>query len=127
MLKWRSNKGQIWCKQKHDVEKKNGSRLARVLLELIFGEFGWLFLKEKTAKDSIRKEQEIMQIERYESKLTTFNFGLEDRRLRSQMGKRSVVSTVSMNWKGQYGGFLYFFKIFESESRIDYYSLSSSC
>ena len=72
MLKWRSNKGQIWCKQKHDVEKKNGSRLARVLLQLIFGEFGWLFLKEKTAKDSIRKEQEIMQIERYESKLTTF-------------------------------------------------------
>ena len=71
--------------------------MARVLLELIFGEFGWLFLKEKTAKDSIRKEQEIMQIERYESKLTTFNFGLEDRRLRSQMGKRSVVSTVSMN------------------------------
>ena len=30
-----------------------------------------------------------------------------------------------MNWKGQYGGFLYFFKIFESENRIDYSSLSS--
>ena len=28
--------------------------------------------------------------------------------------------------KGQYGGFLYFFKIFESENRIDYYSLSSA-
>ena len=108
----------------HDVVKKNGSRLASVLLELIFGEFGWLFLKEKTAKDSNSKEQEIMQIERYESKLTTF--GLEDRRLWSQMGKRSVVSTVSMNWKGQYGGFLYFFKIFESENRIDYSSLSSA-
>ena len=104
--------------------KKNGSRLASVLLELIFSEFGWLFLKEKTAKDSIRKEQEIMQIERYESKLTTF--GLEDRRLWSQMGKRSVASSVSMNWKGQYGGFLYFFKIFESENRIDYSSLSSA-
>ena len=52
--------------------KKNGSRLASVLLELIFGAFGWLFLKENTAKDSIRKEQEIMHIERYESKLTTF-------------------------------------------------------
>ena len=59
--------------------KKNGSRLESVLLELIFGEFGWSFLKEKTAKDSNRKEQEIMRIERYESKLTTF--GLEDRRL----------------------------------------------
>ena len=119
MLKWRSNKGQIWCKQKHDVVQKNGSRLASVLLELIFGEFGWLFLKEKTAKDSIRKEQEIMQIERYESKLTTF--GLEDRRLWSQMGKRSVVSTVSMNWKVSMEDILYFFKIFESENRIDYY------
>ena len=31
-----------------------------------------------------------------------------------------------MNWKGQYGGFLYFFKIFESENRIDYSSLSSA-
>ena len=92
-----------------------------LIVELIFGEFGWLFLKEKTAKDSIRKEQEIMQIERYESKLTTL--GLEDRRLWSQMWKRSV---VSMNWKGQYGGSLYFFKIFESENRIDYYSLSSA-
>ena len=31
-----------------------------------------------------------------------------------------------MNWKGQYGGFLYFFKIFESENRIDSSSLSSA-
>ena len=86
----------------------------------------WVFLKEKTAKFSIRREHEIMQIES-----TTFGlqFAIEDRRLDSDLRWTQEPAEEISGWyelqRSVWRILVLLVTIFESENRIDYNTLSS--